>query len=95
MPFAGDTMQTQTLKKKQRRRRDEYARKNVVSLRIPDQEKKILEKISEASSKNVSEVVREALELWLDNRRTAVFDLERNATATYNQTRCTTQGVTL
>ena len=95
MPFAGDNMQTHNLKKKQRRRRDEYARKNVVSLRITDQEKKILEKISEASSKNVSEVVREALELWLDNRRTAVFDLERNATATYNQTCCTTRGVTL
>lgn len=51
------------------RRRDESALKNVVSLRISDQEKRILEKITKSSSKNVSELVREAIEFWLAERK--------------------------
>lgn len=90
MPFAG-TKQGHVLDKK-RRRRDENARKYVISLRISDQEKKILEAAAESSCKNVSEVVREALELWLHNRSTA--QKRKPATAAVQQ-RCTTRGATL
>jgi len=39
--------------------------KNIVSLRVSDQEKEALEKITRASSMNVSEVIREAIEFWI------------------------------
>lgn len=55
--------------RKQTRRRDETALKNVVSLRISDQEKRVLQRITKSSSKNVSELVREAIEFWLAERK--------------------------
>lgn len=42
---------------------------NVVSLRVSDKEKRVLEKITQSSSKSVSDVVREAIEFWLSRRR--------------------------
>lgn len=51
------------------RKRDETALKNVVSLRISDQEKLVLEKITASTRKNVSEIVREAIEFWLAKRK--------------------------
>jgi len=56
-------------RKKLRRRKDDTILTNVVSLRISDQEKRVLEKITKSTSKNVSEVVREAIEYWLAQRR--------------------------
>ena len=38
---------------------------HVISLRVNDQEKLLLDQISRKKSKNVSAVVREALEQWL------------------------------
>jgi predicted transcriptional regulator len=38
-------------------------------LRISDQEKRELEKITKASAKSVSEIAREALECWLSARK--------------------------
>ena len=61
-------------KTKLRRRRDDTVLTNVVSLRISDQEKRVLEKITKSTSKNVSEVVREAIEYWLAKRRSLCLD---------------------
>ena len=56
-------------KRKFKRRKDEHILSNVLSLRISDQEKHELEKITRASAKSVSEIAREALEYWLSARR--------------------------
>lgn len=61
-------------KKSRNRRRDEHALTNVVSLRISDQEKRILERITRSTSKNVSELVREAIDFWLAKRQKFCLD---------------------
>jgi len=60
--------------KRAKRRKDEDALSNVVSLRISDQEKRELEKITKSSSKNVSEIVREAIEFWMSRRKRLCLD---------------------
>ena len=62
-------------KQKARRNRDERALTNVVSLRISDQEKRVLEKITRSSTRNISEIVREALELWIAKRKRLCLDV--------------------
>lgn len=62
-------------KQKARRNRDESALTNVVSLRISDQEKRELEKITKSSARNISEIVREALELWITKRKRLCLDV--------------------
>ena len=52
-------------KKTRKARKDRIVLKNVVSLRISDQEKLVLEKITESTSKSVSDIVREAIGYWL------------------------------
>lgn len=61
-------------KKKFKRRKDEDVLHNVVSLRISDQEKHELEKITKSSSKSVSEIVREAIEFWITKRKRLCLD---------------------
>lgn len=58
--------------RKATRRRDETARKNIVSVRVSDQEKQVLETITRSSSKNVSDIIREAIEFWLRKKGPAV-----------------------
>jgi glucan phosphorylase len=60
--------------KKAKRRKEAEALSNVVSWRINDQEKRELEKITKSSSKNVSEIVREAIESWMSRRRRLCLD---------------------
>ena len=60
--------------KKFKRRKDEDVLSNVVSLRISDQEKRELEKITKSSSKSVSEIVREAIEFWISRRKKFCLD---------------------
>lgn len=60
---------------KAKRRRDECALTNVVSLRISDQEKRELEKITKSSARNISEIVREALEFWIAKRKKLCLDI--------------------
>lgn len=61
-------------KKKFKRRKEEEILHNVVSLRISDHEKRELEKITKTSAKSVSEIVREAIELWLTRRKRFCLD---------------------
>jgi predicted DNA-binding protein len=42
---------------------------NVISLRINDDEKKTLEKLTKTTSKNISEIMREAIDLWRSRQR--------------------------
>ncbi|HBG06964.1 MAG TPA: hypothetical protein DDY22_15770 [Geobacter sp.] len=59
-------------KRKSRKRNEKIEKivlKNVVSLRVSDREKRVLEKITQSTSMSVSEVVREAIEFWLSRRQ--------------------------
>ena len=47
-------------KKTHKRRRDNHALKNVVSLRISDDELEFLQRLRTTTSKNASEIMREA-----------------------------------
>ena len=42
---------------------------NVISLRINDDEKKTLEKLSKTTSKSITEIMREAIDLWRSKQR--------------------------
>jgi hypothetical protein len=42
---------------------------NVISLRISDDEKKTLEKLTKTTSKSISEIMREAIDLWRSKQR--------------------------
>jgi len=54
---------SQQMKKVPKRRRDHHALKNVVSLRISDNELLLLQRIRAATAKSASEVMREAFEI--------------------------------
>jgi len=47
---------------------------NVISLRISDQEKKELEKLTSKTSKSITDIMREALTLWSSKRRSLCMD---------------------
>lgn len=47
---------------------------NVISLRISDDEKKRLEKLTRTTSKNISDILREAINLWSSKRRNLCMD---------------------
>ena len=48
---------------------EKYPLDNVISLRISDEEKQTLEQLAKATSKSVSDIMREAMELWKSKRR--------------------------
>lgn len=56
-------------RKRSRKTKEKVVLKNVVSLRVSDREKRVLEKITESSSQSVSDVIREAIEFWLSKRQ--------------------------
>lgn len=56
-------------KKRSKKAKDKKVLNNVVSLRVSDQEKQVLEAMTRSSSKNVSDIVREAIDLWLCKQR--------------------------
>lgn len=47
---------------------------NVISLRINDNEKKSLEKLTKTTSKSITEIMREAIDLWVSKRRSLCMD---------------------
>lgn len=47
---------------------------NVISLRISDQEKRMLEKLTAKTSKSITDIMREALNLWSSKRRSLCMD---------------------
>lgn len=47
---------------------------NIISLRINDDEKKTLEKLTKSTSKSISDIMREAIQQWSANRRKHCMD---------------------
>jgi Ribbon-helix-helix protein, copG family len=47
---------------------------NVISLRINDAEKESLEKLARTTSKNISDILREAIDLWCSKRSNLCTD---------------------
>jgi len=47
---------------------------NVISLRINDDEKKTLEKLTKTTSKSITEIMREAIDLWRARQRKLCMD---------------------
>ena len=47
---------------------------NVISLRINDDEKRELEKLTKSTSKSISDIMREAIDLWRSHRRKLCMD---------------------
>ncbi len=62
-------------KKTVKRRYDEHVLKNVISLRISDEELEMLARISKNSSKSVSEIMRDAFKSWQANSRRLCLDM--------------------
>ena len=56
--------------KSSRKKRKETERlQNVISLRINDDEKNTLEKLTKTTSKSITEIMREAMDLWRSKQR--------------------------
>jgi len=58
---------------KEKRQKKEQL-KNIISLRINDEEKQTLEKLTKSSSKSISEIMREAINLWSSQRSKLCLD---------------------
>jgi len=58
--------------KKKKTRKEQL--QNVISLHINDDEKKKLEKLTKSTSKSISDIMREAIELWCSKRRKLCMD---------------------
>jgi len=56
-------------KKKSAKKKESTAMKNIVSLRVSDQEKRLLERLTRSTSQNLSDLVREAIGFWLSKRQ--------------------------
>jgi predicted DNA-binding protein len=56
------------------RRQTERPLDNVISLRISDQEKRELERVVKRTSKSISDIMREAMSLWINKRNRLCID---------------------
>jgi hypothetical protein len=59
--------------KKPRRQQDKKL-DNVISVRLSDQEKHVLQRIIKRTSKNASDIMREAVLLWSSRQRSLCMD---------------------
>ncbi len=57
-----------------KKRKETEQLQNVISLRINDEEKKALEKLTKSTSKSISEIMREAIDQWRTRRRKLCMD---------------------
>ena len=73
MPYTRNHVSRESKSLKKKKNRPEQLQ-NVISLRINDDEKKALEKLTKSTSKSISEIMREALELWSSRRRNLCMD---------------------
>jgi hypothetical protein len=68
------TLFTRESKTSRKKRKEVDQLQNVISLRINDEEKKALEKLTKSTSKSISEIMREAIDLWSSRRRKLCLD---------------------
>jgi hypothetical protein len=73
MPYTRNHVTKEPNSSKKKKNRPEQLQ-NVISLRISDVEKKTLEKLTKSSSKSISDIMREAIDLWSSNRRKLCLD---------------------
>jgi hypothetical protein len=73
MPYARNHVIRDPKSSKKRKNRAEQLQ-NVISLRINDVEKKALEKLIKTTSKSISDIMREAIDLWSSKRRKLCMD---------------------
>ncbi len=73
MPYTKNFVSKDPKSSKKKRNRIEPLQ-NVISLRINDNEKKSLEKLTKTTSKSISEIMREAIDLWTSKRRSLCMD---------------------
>lgn len=60
---------TREAKAAKKKRKETEQLQNVISLRINDDEKKTLEKLTKTTSKSISEIMREAIDMWQAKQR--------------------------
>ena len=60
---------TREPKSAKKKRKDTEQLQNVISLRINDDEKKALEKLTKTTAKSITEIMREAIDLWQVKQR--------------------------
>ena len=58
--------------KKKNNRKEQL--QNVISMRINDREKKKLENLTKSTSKSISDIMREAIDMWSSKRRNMCMD---------------------
>jgi len=73
MPYTRNHVPREPKSLKKKKFRTEQLQ-NVISLRINDDEKKALEKLTKSTSKSISEIMREAIDLWSSKRRKLCMD---------------------
>ena len=73
MPY-NRTLFTRESKTARKKKKEVDQLQNVISLRINDEEKKALEKLTRSTSKSISEIMREAIDLWSSKRRKLCLD---------------------
>jgi len=60
---------TRESKSSKNKRKETERLQNVISLRINDDEKKALEKLTKSTSKSITEIMREAIDQWQSRQR--------------------------
>ena len=73
MPYSRNLFVREPKSSKKKRKETEQVQ-NVISLRINDEEKRALEKLTKSTSKSITEIMREAIDLWSYKRRKLCMD---------------------
>lgn len=73
MPYTRNHVSREPKSFKKKKTRTEQLQ-NVISLRITDDEKRALEKLIKSTSKSISDIMREAMDLWSSKRRKLCMD---------------------
>lgn len=60
---------TRESKATKKKKKETELLQNIISLRINDDEKRALEKLTKTTSKNITEIMREAIDLWSSKQR--------------------------
>ena len=68
MPYTRNLFIREPKSTKKKRKEPEQLQ-NVIMLRINDDEKKTLEKLTKTTSKSIAEIMREAIDLWRARQR--------------------------
>jgi len=62
-------------RKESRDTKKERTAKNIISLTLSEKEQRVMERITKATSKEASEVIREAFSFWISRRQRLCLDI--------------------